>query len=195
MSARIYLGKAGRIFGPYADRDVSEMRATGEIERFSWIWQSSSPGWQAIDPPPPPVVEGVGIGPGKEIEAPLPRTGVVEVYGHAMPPMPRQAPPAPPARKAIKIPAEAVDAVCHDYRQAVAGRLVRVTDAGCELLALGAVASPLFQEHAKVYLNLLNSKTGKTMDIVAMLSGASRTREGWTYRLEWESVPELLQTG
>jgi hypothetical protein len=194
MSARIYLGKSGRIFGPYTDRDVSEMRATGELERFSWIWQSSAPGWQAIDPPPPPVVEGAGVGPGKEIEAPLPRTGVVEVYGHAMPPMPRQAPPAPPARKSLKIAPETVDAVCHDYRSAIAGRIVRVTDAGCELLAPGA-GTPAFQDHAKVYLNLLNSKTGKTMDIVAMLSGVSRSREGWTYRIEWERVPELLDAG
>ncbi|HUP58491.1 MAG TPA: hypothetical protein VM598_13615, partial [Bdellovibrionota bacterium] len=56
----------------------------------------------------------------------------------------------------------------------------------------GAAGTPAFQDHAKVYLNLLNSKTGKTMDVVAMLSGVSRSREGWTYRIEWERVPELL---
>ncbi len=175
--SKTFLGKSGKIFGPFSDTDVARMRSDGELERFSWIWQATTPGWQAIDPPPPPVVEG---------------TGMAELQGHSMPPMPRQAPPTPPQRKSLKIVSDAMDAICHDYRHAVAGRIVRMTDSGCELVANGQGGKPDFQDHAKLYLNLLNAKAGKTMDVVAMLSGVSRSKEGWTYRLEWESVPEIL---
>jgi hypothetical protein len=198
-TARIYLGKAGRIFGPYTDRDLAEMKATGELERFSWIWQSSAPGWQPVDPMPPAVTDG------QAIEAPLPPQRMeppraVAAQDFAPAPSrdfgPAPVAVAPPPRPSVKVISDPIDAVCHDYRSAVAGRIVRVLDGGCELLAPDdGHATPQFREQAKLYLNLLNSKNGKTIDVVAQLAGVSHTREGWSYRLSWREVPDLLRAG
>jgi hypothetical protein len=151
------------------------MTDKGELDRFAWVWKSSAPGWQPLDPMPAPLDESK-----------LPEDA---------PPMPSVSPPLPPpARKHLRLVGDLIEGVCHDYRNVVAGRVVQVTDVGCDLLVDGTdAATPKFSDRAKVYLNLLNSKNGQTMDVVAQLSSVSHSREGWLYRLEWESVPELLR--
>src|SRR5262249_16231465 len=146
-SAEIYFGKSGKIYGPYTDRDVTEMRVTGEIFRFTWMWESSQPGWQPVDPAPAPVTEASAI------EAPLAPETPMQVVASM--------PVAPTPRRALKMVSDPIDAICHDYRHVVAGRIVRVVEGGCELLAPNdSHGTPQFRDRAKVYLNLLNSKTG-----------------------------------
>lgn len=165
---RVYLAKSGRVFGPYTERNMMEMESSGELSRFSWVWKSSAPGWQPLDPMPAPLDESTVVA----------------------------SEPARKSRSHLRLVGDTIEGVCHDYRNVVAGTVVRVTEAGCELLVAGAEAStPKFKTNARVYLNLLNAKTGQTMDVSAQLGEVTHSQHGWTYRLEWQSVPELLQAG
>jgi len=180
MSAvKIYLAKSGKITGPYSERDLGRIEGSGELERFSWMWRSDIPGWQPVDPMPAPLDEA------NLAEVTLPEDA---------PAMPRSAPPLPPTprRSHLKLVGDPIEGICHDYRTAVSGRVVHVSESGCELLVEGP-ASPRFTNQAKVYLNLLNSKSGHTMDVSARVSAINHSSEGWIYRLEWGSVPELLR--
>ncbi len=170
---KVYLAKAGRVSGPYSESDLERMRASGELERFAWVWTSSAPSWQPLDPMPAPLDEN-NLPESLAEVAPLPRR-------------PEQHQQRRPMRAV-----QDIEGVCHDYRNVVAGRVVRVTDSGCELLVDGG-STPKWNAQAKLYLNLLNSRNGQTIDVVAHLAGVSHSREGWTYRLDWESVPELLR--
>jgi hypothetical protein len=176
---KIYLAKAGRISGPYTDHDLKGMEANGQLEYFTWVWKSTEPGWQTLDP----------------IPAPLDPSNLPDNLPKEAPPLPKCAPPVPPQARNLKL-VDAIEGICHDYRNVVAGKVVHATDTWCELLVdTHDAATPVFGGQAKVFLNLLNSKNGQTIDVQAQLSKVTRTREGTTYRLEWvSSVPaELLR--
>ena len=52
MSKLIYLAKNGKIQGPFRNQEIQEFKTNGKYDAFSWIWNSSSETWQAIDPAP-----------------------------------------------------------------------------------------------------------------------------------------------
>lgn len=173
---KVYLARHGKVSGPYSEEDLTGMSARGELDRYAWVWRSVTPGWQPLDPMP--------MGPPDSLPA-LPSEGPPTQAARLAP---------QPSRKHLKLVGDVIEGICHDYRNVVAGKIVSVSESGCELWvdATGS-STPKFSERAKVYLNLLNSKNGQTMDIVARLQGVSHSRDGWTYRLAWESVPELLR--
>lgn len=49
----IYLGKAGKIYGPYSEKKVDELRMTGELLQFSYIWDEGKDDWLILDQKPP----------------------------------------------------------------------------------------------------------------------------------------------
>lgn len=51
----VFLGKAGKIFGPYSAEEYEKMFASGELSKFTWIWDSKLLTWKTIDTPPPPL--------------------------------------------------------------------------------------------------------------------------------------------
>jgi hypothetical protein len=46
-------------------------------------------------------------------------------------------------------------------------------------------------ERSAVILNLLDSESGKSMNVQAHIAGVARTAAGWIYQLRWESCPDL----
>ena len=60
MSSNYFLGKRGQSFGPYSAEQIQEMRATGKMENYSWIWDPRNSEWKPLDPPPPPLVLKAG---------------------------------------------------------------------------------------------------------------------------------------
>lgn len=57
MSAKdgkvFYLGKNGRVFGPYPMEKLDELRLNGQLLNFTYIWDENNGEWQNIDPMPP----------------------------------------------------------------------------------------------------------------------------------------------
>jgi hypothetical protein len=49
----IYLGRDGKVFGPYSAAKLEEFRLTGEIRTFTYQWDESAEQWRNLDPLPP----------------------------------------------------------------------------------------------------------------------------------------------
>lgn len=47
-----YLAKQGKISGAFSKEEVSSFQRNGEIENYSWIWDSLKKTWYPVDPPP-----------------------------------------------------------------------------------------------------------------------------------------------
>ncbi len=57
----IYLAKNGKTVGPFTPDQISEMTESGELHRYEWIWDGSSPDWKPVPrkakaPPPRPEI-------------------------------------------------------------------------------------------------------------------------------------------
>lgn len=50
----VYLGREGTVYGPYSSADVERLRLSGEILKFSFIWDSTRREWRHLDAVPPP---------------------------------------------------------------------------------------------------------------------------------------------
>jgi hypothetical protein len=56
--SKIYLGKGGKFVGPFSPSDIEQMRKTGAIFQYVWIWEEQKGAWATIElPPPPPPTE------------------------------------------------------------------------------------------------------------------------------------------
>jgi hypothetical protein len=53
----IFLARNGRVSGPFSEAEISKLRQQGELERYSWMWNSRLAKWEPLDPPPPPLVK------------------------------------------------------------------------------------------------------------------------------------------
>lgn len=52
MKREFYLGRLGKIHGPFSEQELEKYEASGKILEFSWVWDSSEKIWLPIDPPP-----------------------------------------------------------------------------------------------------------------------------------------------
>ena len=60
--SQYYLGKSGKVFGPFTPEQIGELRLSGEIENYTYLWSEAESKWENIDPPPPaPGGEGTKI--------------------------------------------------------------------------------------------------------------------------------------
>lgn len=53
---KIFLGKSGKIFGPYTQEEFDQMSVDGVLHQFVWMWSDSENKWCPIELPPPPVL-------------------------------------------------------------------------------------------------------------------------------------------
>lgn len=47
----IYLGKGGRAHGPFTTEKLEQLRLSGEIDQYTYIWEGGE--WKNLDPMPP----------------------------------------------------------------------------------------------------------------------------------------------
>lgn len=48
-SKTVYLAKSGEVFGPFSEHEIEELRASGALRRYTWLWLGK---WVPIDPAP-----------------------------------------------------------------------------------------------------------------------------------------------
>ena len=85
-----------------------------------------------------------------------------------------------------------IEALCHDSRSVITGRLTQVTDAGCELVCPSTSVTPGFGSKSHVILNLLDPKSGQAMNVTARLGGVRRRDGNWSLKVLWNGCPELI---
>lgn len=173
-----YLSRDGQSQGPFTDEQIRSMQESGEILKFQWIWKQGAASWQAIAPPPPPA-------PTTPVQAESPRAETSQV---ARAPEPSEAP-----RKAAQVQTfdRKIEAVCHDRHQVVSGILERMTDEGCDLISEDE-HGPAFSKRTLLLLSLVDTESGKSMNVHARLTQAQRRDGRWSYRLHWDECPALL---
>ena len=82
--------------------------------------------------------------------------------------------------------------LCHDSRQVVQAQLTKVSPAGAELVTHGGHGAPMFAVKSKIYLEILDEKTGKTEQVYVRLAKAELHQRHWVYVVRWEELPALI---
>ncbi len=60
----VYLGKSGKIYGPYERVEFDQLVSDGKLGEYHWIWDTRASQWKPTEPPPPPPVSEPGAGTG-----------------------------------------------------------------------------------------------------------------------------------
>ncbi|MCC7442325.1 MAG: hypothetical protein IT285_11865 [Bdellovibrionales bacterium] len=159
----IFLARGGRVHGPFTGADVERMHASGEMQKYSWMWDGGRELWKPLDPPPPPLEKDGTVG--KPSRRKGEDAGVLPGY----------------------------EALCHDQRTAISAVLESVTETVCELrVPTGGGDTPPFSLGSAVTLNLLHPDTGHSLNVAALLQRALRQPDGsWTYQLRWKECPRF----
>lgn len=162
--APIYLAHSGQTFGPFTQAQIAELKQSGEIFKYTSLWNPQSQQWEPLAPPPP-----------SRQEAPAPEVAA-----------------APARRRNTSLHSDKLDIIdvaCHDFRSVVLGRLRNVSERGCELHTEQNTPGPGLATRGGVFLNLLNTKNGKTVNVQAQVGGVKRQPSGWVYRIFWKELP------
>jgi hypothetical protein len=188
---QIYLGKSGQTFGPYTIAEFEEIKKTPDFRTYTYIWdgRDANPDWKALELPPAAVAAPVKRGPGAPPPDAVVKAPDAVVKAPEAAAQPRAAAPKP-ALRGYDVPG--LEAVCHDSRSVASGKLVGVTDSGCELVTNQRVAEPAFGATSNVTLNLLDPATGKSMNVAARLGGVQRKDGAWSYKVLWQGCPQLV---
>jgi hypothetical protein len=181
MSAnkQIFLTKGGQNFGPFESHEIQAMKKDGRILEYSHIWNPDEEHWESTAPTPMAPPKAATAKP-LTVDSSSPREAQTKTA---------QERSSRRAASEIKIPS--VEVVAFDHEQVIPGELSHVTEDGCEFVTNGAAQA--FASQGVVSLNVLNSKSGKTMSVRAKLSGVSRIGGRWRYQLHWKECPEILR--
>jgi hypothetical protein len=147
----IYLGRRGEVAGPFPAAKLDELRLTGQIWNYTYIWDDSSRQWRNLDPLPPE--------PGAAVE--------------------RKKEPS----------LDIVEAICHDHRSLVAGKIENVSDFGCELVSHDHSDAPRLALNSVLVLNVMNRKGEKAVNVRASAYEVSHQGGAWVYRIRWAHRP------
>jgi hypothetical protein len=169
---QIWLSRESKTEGPFTTAQIEAMKSSGELKKYTWIWSGFSKSWAPLNPPPPP--PSFAAQPKAQASA-------------AQPPV--QAPkPAAPARTMSDL-----SVICHDNRSIVAGVIGSFLGTDSVLKSSDYLDMlPPFKKGAKVLVNLLDEKSGKTENAQAEIVDFKKTNSKWEYRLKWSSTPKLI---
>ena len=184
MKKVIYLARFGKVHGPFSDTEIESFQANGKMLEFTWIWDYGTQAWRSLDPAPAPLFDAPAATQDQQVPAQEYRTAV---------PVHQPTGPTGPSPAELGFPASKGDVpvICHNFRQVVSGFAQKMTATGCELVAEGAHFSPTFVAKSPVILNLLDSGSGKQMNVSARVCGVTRSKDGWVYQVRWEQRPGL----
>jgi hypothetical protein len=163
----VYLARLGKVHGPFTENEIENLISSGKMEQYTWIWDTKTSKWKALDPAPAPLLLSENT-PLNEGSAPSTALSATD--------------------------ARTIRAICHDFQSLVSGSLTQITETGCELLSTDLCGSPQFTLQSRLILNLLNEKTGQAMNVKAKLLRVSRLKGAWSYQLRWDHCPALLES-
>jgi hypothetical protein len=192
QAVEIYLGKNSQTFGPYTVEQFEEIKASADFATYTFIWdgREADADWKPLEKAPAPPAPVRKAGPG----APPPDSRATRAPAtREREEAPAPAVAAPVSRVALKgYDVPGIEALCHDSIHVIAGKLTQVTDSGCELICPQNSVAPGFGSKSPVVLNLLEPKTGRSMNVSARLSAVRRREGQWSLKVLWNGCPELI---
>lgn len=86
-----------------------------------------------------------------------------------------------------------IQVVCHDFHHLLSGMIDEVLNDGFLIWAESpASQASFFRKGQKLWVNLVDDKTGSSENTSGVLAGYSRKDNGWQYYLKWEQRPKML---
>jgi hypothetical protein len=191
MEKNIWLSKEGAMSGPFSETEIGELRASGELARYGWIWSMDTGQWAPVHPRP--------------VSAPVFQKATTPVTAPAS--APRESASILPASKpsflaaqvttaASVAPARPLAVICHDQRNVVSGMVQSLRDGGCMVTSeQGLDALPLFRKGARISINLLDEAMDRAENVEATVASVRKDAdpERWCYDLDWAQRPEILK--
>lgn len=187
MATNIYLAKKGKITGPLSNSDYENLRLSGQIEDFFWIWHDEMKQWIPLDPPPPPI-QSFGEVTATRLEAKT--TRAPEPVHPATIAAQAAAATVIPIKPTIKFGSmESIEVLVHNFRDIVQGSIQEPTQLGFTLMTVADKHAPKLGSQGKVVLNLLNKKNGEMVTVPGEITGVVRAGDGWSYQVRWNDLP------
>jgi hypothetical protein len=190
----IYLGKEGKVFGPFSAEDINQLKFSGEYFKYSWIWDGSSPNWVPVNAPPPPPAGGAPAPTRQDnVDAAMDAEDAEEeALEHHQMLQPAAAAPSPAPQKAAGIRL-GIHAICHNQLTLVSGKIRAVSASSAVLIGeTHQEEMPPFRKGNKVWLNLLDDATGKGENVEAVIEDFKRDAGRWEFLMRWKRIPQIL---
>jgi hypothetical protein len=159
---QVFLGKAGKIYGPYSQEEFNQMFAKGKVSDFNWIWDWKQQSWKPIELPPP---------------SPL----TLDELSHGS-----------SKANTNSVSWTSLKAICFDHFSVASGVLECVTETGCLLKSGHSEGGSKFTLKSNISLNLYDQVSGKSITVKVNISDITFNQHCWNYRLKWNEVPALL---
>jgi hypothetical protein len=211
--------KDGKVVGPFSKAELGEMKKSGAIHAYFWVWEAENPQWlPAVAPPPGPPESGEITNPALMVRQTRPEeteryakfdTGFEATNSeHYVPAFTfddeeeekELKPPSRPAKKRGHGHDRQVDesrrmtVVAHDHRNVVSGWLKQYTPYGATVLGWAPRDRGIgpFVKGNKIMINVLDTRTGKSESVEAHVDATLRRGDTWEFRVRWDHAPELL---
>jgi hypothetical protein len=189
MESLTYLAKAGKVLGPFDQKQITEMKNSGEFYKFEWMWDGQSPDWSPVPrqlTSPPSLPE-----PSKTIT----RISVDQTATHDA----KKSAPTPVAVSAkgasfhgadIKTSAKTFCAVLFDTRLTIGGEVSQAHSRGGKFISTPTHQVPV-SKGSNALLDLLDEATDRSTKIQTSVTSVSRMGDRWVLELEWSAMPLL----
>lgn len=189
---QIYLStKDGQVHGPFSADTIQDMKKTGVYQQYAWVWEESQGQWQPTAAPPtaPPAPPSRSE---EKVKSEEKAKSQEKAESQAQKTKSQEKAPEPKV-----LPSAQHDhllVVCHDYRNIASGKVLQTTPDGCLFETEQPQASlPPFRSGAVVWLNILDSRSGKSENIKTTVLEAGRAPAGARFKLKWEKIPDSLK--
>ena len=144
-----FLGKSGKIFGPFDLDEIEIFRATGEIKNYAYLWDAGATSWKPLEAPP-------------------------------------SRPELPVAKPAAEIKPLPLDVLCHNAEYTlVSGKLGNVSEKGGDFIVNRHDDSPMFGLNSPLFLNILDPRSHKSLNLAVSMKSVVRQNNSWVYRVQW----------
>lgn len=187
-----FLGKAGKIHGPFSKREFDQMIAEGKLGQFTWIWDWKERSWKTIELPPPPIPYLPGAAE-PLASAASPSAGAPTGLQHPQRPSLN---PNHGTNLSANLSSEwsILQAICFNRVALMKGMLSFATETGCTLISSSQKVRSLFPLESSAELNLYDEKSKKSASVLVEVAGVQFTKEGDTYQLKWKDKPDFCRT-
>lgn len=85
-------------------------------------------------------------------------------------------------------------AILFDSLSYIEGRLQAYSADGADFLTAHHPESPELPKRSNITINLLDERSGKSMNVHARLMAINREHGQWIYRVRWLGIPAIIAT-
>ena len=168
----VYLGKSGKVFGPFSREEYDQMFADDQLSKYTWLWDWKLNAWKPLDVPPPPP-EGLSL--------PLNAGANAGAAGGV--------------RSGAEVDWSTIQGILFDRFCIAGGKIQKVTETGCtfvtEDVSEGEACGPRFPLKSRAEVNLFDASLKKCTRTPVTIVSVEHQGQAWVYQVRWDEVPRF----